>query len=316
MNRNINIGVDIGGTKINLGLVKENGDVIAKKIMPVDKKLDPKKQIEIISHKIKQLQENQKISNQDINSIGVGVPGTTNIRTGFVEYCPNLGWEDVPASSIFREYLGKEVFIGQDSRLAAWAEYLFGAGKKYKSMLCITLGTGIGCGIIMDGAIFHGAMNTAGELGHMIFQKNGYLCNCGNHGCLERYCSGTGIIERALQRFPEKLNHLPHTSESVFKLAYEGDQEVLDFLHEVVEDLAIGIANAVSLISPEAVILSGGLCEHEKLIINPLQDLVHKNGYHSWVRKHQLKIEKAQMGSDAPMIGAALIYKALEKSTI
>lgn len=155
-------------------------------------------------------------------------------------------------------------------------------------------------------------MNTAGELGHTVFEKNGLSCICGNQGCLERYSSGTGIIQRAMQMFPDKFKNMAHKSESVFELAYRGDQEILTFIKVVVEDLAVGIANAVSLLSPQAVILSGGLCEHEDLIIKPLGELIYQYGYHSWVRKRQLKVERAQMGSDAPMIGAALLYKTFE----
>ena len=314
MNKKINIGIDIGGTKINIGLVKENGEIITRIKMAVVRDLESERMIEMTSREINQLIEKSGLSIQDIHSIGVGVPGTVDIRTGFVEYCPNLNWEDVPAGLLFGEYLKSEVRIAQDSRLAAWAEYLLGAGRNYRSMLCITLGTGIGCGIIIDGKIFHGAMNTAGELGHTVFEKNGYSCICGNQGCLERYSSGTGIIQRAQQLFPNKFKNMAHKSESVFELAYRGDQEILTFIRVVVEDLAIGIANAVSLLSPQAVILSGGLCEHEDLIIKPLSELIYQYGYYSWVRKRQLKVERAQMGSDAPMIGAALLYKTFENA--
>ena len=135
-------------------------------------------------------------------------------------------------------------------------------------------------------------------------------CSCGNHGCLEDYCSGTGILQLALELFPEKFANLPHKSETVFQLAYAGDGDMLALIRKVVADLAVGIANAVSLLSPELVIISGGLCQHETLIIEPLRELVYQYGYHSWTRKKRLKIEKAQMGSDAPMIGAALLYRA------
>ena len=238
-------------------------------------------------------------------------PGPRITRPGLVEYCPNLGWEDLPIADLFKKYMGVDIVVSQDSRLAAWAEYLLGVGRHYKTSICVTLGTGIGGGIIMDGKIYHGAMNTAGEVGHSVFQKDGRPCNCGNQGCMERYSSGTGIIERALEAFPEKFVDRPHKSETVFEMAYAGDQDMLDLIHDVVADLSVGIANAVSILSPEAVIVSGGLCEHEKLIIEPLRELVYHYGYHSWTRKKQLKIEKAQMGPEAPMIGAALLYKTL-----
>ena len=312
MNENISVGIDIGATKIHMGLVTESGQVLGDDRLPFQYDLKPDAMIETICGYLDKLLKSNQLQINDILSFGVGVPGTADINTGNVEYCPNLGWEDIAAGTIFAKYLGREVIVSQDSRCAAWAEYLLGAGRKYRSMICLTLGTGIGSGIIMDGKIFHGALNTAGEIGHCIFEKDGRACNCGRLGCLERYCSGTGIIQRALEAFPEKLADLPHKSESVFQLAYAGDAHALKLIQTVVEDLAIGIANAVSILSPQAVIISGGLCDHEELIVKPLEQLVNQYGYHSWARKKLLKIEKAQAGSDAPMIGAALLYKTLE----
>jgi glucokinase len=311
MGEQLSIGIDIGATKANIGLITSTGIIVDSIRIPVEKTRTPNEFIFQVCEDVKCLIHSNHVSLKEIYFFGAGVPGTADVRTGIVEYCPNLGWEDVPASKIFMDYLGVRVAVAQDARLAAWAEYLLGAGRNYHSMLCVTLGTGIGGGIIIDGKIFHGGMNTAGEIGHSVFQKNGRPCNCGNNGCLERYSSGTGIIERALEAFPGKFIHLPHKSESVFELAYSGDQEILALIRDVVEDLAVGIANAVSIISPEAVIISGGLCSHEELIVKPLKELVNSFGYYSWVRKGCLRIEKAQMGSDAPMIGAALLYKSL-----
>jgi glucokinase len=310
MDKNLSVGIDIGATKVHIGLVTEEGTVIADQRLPVQNTQVARSLIETICSHLDQLLAANQVAKIDIVSFGVGVPGTADIATGNVEFCSNLGWEDVAAGVIFRDYLYRDVIVSQDVRCAAWAEYLLGAGRKFNSMICITLGTGIAGGIILDGKIFHGAMNTAGEFGHCIYEKDGRPCNCGRRGCLERYCSGTGIIQRALEAFPEKLVDLPKRSESVFQLAYAGDQDALALIQSVVEDLAIGIANVVTVLAPQAVIISGGLCEHEELIVKPLEQLVNKNGFHAWTRKNQLKIVKAQMGSDAPMIGAALLYKA------
>jgi len=311
MNDTISVGIDIGATKANIGLVTSSGKIIASARVPVTHNLKADGFIEELCHEVARLIESNGLRKNDCAFFGAGVPGTADIKTGLVEYCPNLGWEDVSAGAIFKKHLGTEVRISQDSRMAAWAEYLLGAGRNYNSIICVTLGTGIGSGIIIDGKIFHGALNTAGELGHTVFEKDGRLCNCGNHGCLERYSSGTGMIERALEAYPEKFVDRPHKSETLFELAYAGDQDLLRLIQGCVEDLAVGIANAVSILSPEAVIISGGLCTHEELIIKPLIGLVNRYGYHSWVRKNKLKIEKAQLGPEAPMIGAALLYKAL-----
>ena len=170
MNERISAGIDIGGTKANIGLVKENGIVINSEHIPVQRNLSPEQFIAEICDNLDKLIQANGLKLEEIESIGVGVPGTADITTGYVEYCPNLRWEDVPAGALFKKYLGREVIVSQDARLAAWAEYLFGAGRKYKSFICVTLGTGIGAGIILDGRIFHGSMNTAGEIGHFIFE--------------------------------------------------------------------------------------------------------------------------------------------------
>jgi len=311
MTEPISVGIDIGATKANIGLVTPSGETIDSVRVPVQRDTSAECFIETLCQSVERLLESNGLAKDDCTFFGVGVPGTADYKTGLVEYCPNLGWEDVPAGAMFKKYLGAEVVISQDSRLAAWAEYLLGAGRNYSSSICVAIGTGIGGGIIVDGKIFHGALNTAGEIGHSVFEKDGRVCNCGNHGCLERYSSGTGMIERALEAYPEKFIDRPHKAETIFELAYAGDQDMLDLIRRVVEDLAVGIANAVAILSPEAVIISGGLCIHDELIIKPLRELVNKYGYHSWVRKKRLKIEQAQLGSEAPMIGAALLYKAL-----
>jgi len=277
----------------------------------VQRELSAEDFIEQLCEDVKRLLVANGLKNNDCTFYGVGVPGTANTKTGLIEYCPNLGWEDVPAGTIFKKCLGADVMVAQDSRLAAWAEYLLGAGRNYHSFICVAIGTGIGGGLISDGKIFHGALNTAGEIGHSIFEKDGRPCNCGNRGCLERYSSGTGMIDRALEAYPEKFVKRPRQAETIFELAYAGDQEMLDLIKQVVADLAVGIANAVAILSPEAVIISGGLCIHEELIIKPLRELVYQYGYHAWTRKKQLVIEKAQLGPEAPMIGAALLYRAV-----
>ena len=310
MNETISVGIDIGATKANLGLVTSAGKIIASNRIPVQRQSSAEGFIETLCREVERLIEAHGLTKADIAFYGAGVPGTADFKTGLVEYCPNLGWEDVPAGAIFKKHLKAEVLIAQDSRLAAWAEYLLGAGRNYRSFICVAIGTGIGGGIILDGKIFHGALNTAGEIGHSVFQKDGRPCNCGNHGCLERYASGTGMIERALEAFPEKFAGRPRQAETLFELAYAGDEDLLKLIRRMVEDLAVGIANAVSILSPEAVIISGGLCIHEELIIKPLRELVNQYGYHAWVRKKQLKIEQAQLGPEAPMIGAALFYNA------
>ena len=306
-----NLGIDIGGTKVNLGVVDECGNVLFSTRMQTDAKKEPELLIAEIAEKAKNLLEQNSMKLADVEFIGAGVPGTADVHTGLVSYCPNLSWYDVPAGAYFRKYLGREVRVAQDSRNAALAELLFGAGRGYSDILCLTVGTGIGAGIIINKKIFNGGMNTAGELGHTPIVKDGAECICGNSGCLERYASGNGMTRLALERFPDKFEGMEKKCESISELAYAGDQEICAFLDECIDNLAFGIANAVNLLSPEAVIISGGLCEHEKLSIEPLKKKIIERGYYSWTRLNRLWICKAALGSDAPMIGAAMLYQGI-----
>lgn len=300
-----NIGIDIGGTKVNIGLVNDAGQIIGKINIATQKELSARQNVKNIVSNLHALLVKFNRTLDDINFIGVGVPGTVNSDNGIVDYCPNLAWVDEPIGSYFEEYLGLPVRVMQDTRNAAWAEWLFGAGKGLESLICLTIGTGIGCGIILDRKIFKGSMNTAGEIGHSILYKNGRPCVCGNYGCLERYASGTGILERALEIMPDKFIDRERKSETVFQLAYECYQPAITLIEQCADDLGLGIVNTVNILSPQAVIISGGLCVHNELFVHPLICAIEKYAYFSWKRKHELKIYQATLGSDAPMIGAA-----------
>ena len=306
------IGFDIGGTKVNIGIVRENGEVFDKVRIPSTGAKQAEGFVVEICTAAKELLAKNQLNLNDIYFIGVGVPGTVDAKTGIVTYCPNLYWYDLPIGDLFQDAFGRKVVIMQDSRNAALAETLFGAGREFRNTLCISIGTGVGCGIIIDRKIFYGGMNTAGEIGHTPIIKDGRPCVCGNRGCLERYVSGPGITEQALERFPEKFKREEDKKcEYVFEMAYHGDKEILAFIDECVDNLAFAIANAVCLLSPEAIIISGGLCVHEDLVVKPLREKIMKRGYYSWTKPDSLKVCKAQLGSDAAMIGAALLYKSL-----
>lgn len=303
-----NVGIDIGGTKVNIGLVDEAGKVLARARLETEGASEARELVERISQSVNALLQTQGMGIQDVGFIGAGVPGTVDTDTGLVSYCPNLQWFDEPVGEYFQQALGRRVPVAQDSRNGALAEKLFGAGKPYSDLILITIGTGIGCGIVLGGKVFGGGMNTAGELGHSPILKNGVSCLCGNKGCLERYVSGTGILERALAAYPDRFQQRPRRCETVFELAYQGDREMLELIDQCMDDLAFAIANAVSLLSPQAVIISGGLSEHEELVITPLEEKIYAHGYYAWTRLKRLQVHKALLGGDAPMIGAASLY--------
>ena len=305
-----NIGIDIGGTKVLMGVVDEAGDVLAEKTIPMEPEKEPGEMIGRIAEALHQMLEDGGTRLSEIGFIGAGVPGTVDTADGVVEYCPNICWNNVPAGLLFREVLKREVLLSQDSRLAALGEFLFGAGKEYANIACITLGTGIGCGIIHGGKIFGGGLGTAGELGHTVIVRDGRACPCGNRGCLERYSSGTGILLEAKERFSETFRMVERT-EDVFEMAYRGDKQALAVIQASVEKLAWGVAALVNMVAPEAVIISGGLCVHEELVVGRLEKEVYAQGYPAWTGKGRLRILKAQLGSRAPMIGASALYRGI-----
>jgi len=308
-----NIGIDIGGTKVNIGIIKETGEIVDKVKISSKNSKKVKSFVNEIVNRLKKLLESNKLNLEEVCFIGVGVPGTVDIEKGIVEYCPNLFWEMVPLVKYFSERLPqKEIKIIQDSWAAALAEHEFGAGRGYAHMACVTLGTGIGGGVILNNKIFQGGLHCAGEIGHIIVQKDGRKCNCGNSGCLEKYSSGNGIFEQAIEQFPEEFEGRTLQAETVFQMAYEGNRSALDLIDNSVQMLAIGIANMVDILSLEAVVISGGLCIHEELVVNPLKKYVKSYGYYSWTRQERFVIHCAELVSDAPMLGAAFIYKGLQ----
>ncbi|SHO51766.1 type I phosphomannose isomerase catalytic subunit [Anaerocolumna xylanovorans] len=300
------IGIDIGGTKTNIGIVQEDGSVLARKKLPSDTCGGIVAFVETIYRETMDLLHQNRLKLDEMEDIGIGIPGTVDSFTGMVEFSPNLFGTDIKVGTVFEKKFGRKITLIQDSWAAAWGERLFGAGKLYENFFCVTLGTGIGCGIIYQGGILKGTMQSAGEIGHTTIIRGGRKCSCGNYGCLECYSSGTGILKQAMELFPEKLKG-EESSERVFELADEGDKDAIDLIEDAVDKLAFGLAMMVNLLAIDTFLISGGLCVHKKRIIDPLPSLIEKYGYDSWARKKKIKVVQAELGSDAPMIGAAFI---------
>lgn len=307
----LRIGIDIGGTKTRLGLVTVTGQVVKERTIPTEARVTCAEHARRVSAATQQLLAASDLAIDEVRAIGVGVPGTADLQTGGVDYCPNLGWDDEPLADHVESYLGLRPHVLQDSRAAAWAERLFGVPTSIESFASITVGTGIGCGIVLRNELLMGAMNTAGELGHSILYRNGRACNCGNRGCLEQYVSGPAILRRALETFPDDFHGRPVRTQTVFVLAAEGHPSAHLVLAEAVEDLAHSIVNMVNLLSVEAVILSGGLSVYEDLFIAPLRLRVAELAYEPWRRLHRLNVSASTLGPSAPMVGAAFLDTAL-----
>jgi len=305
-----NIGVDIGGTNIKLGIVDSTGRILHQRRIPTSPDRGSEAILAAIVDEIAALLASANLRRGDLTSIGVGVPGTADIATGTVVFAPNIFWKDVPVAPALQSALALPVYVTQDTRAAAWAEVRVGTAQGLDSIAAVTLGTGIGCGLILDGRIFHGALNTAGEFGHQIVNLDGEPCNCGRHGCLEAHAGGLAIVREARRRIPELAAQPTVAVDDVYRLAQQGHPEARRIADEVVRAIGVGLVNLVNLTSLQMVCLSGGISNAPRdLLLDPLIHFVRTRAYQGVSAKVQ--IVRSVLGEDASLIGASLLQGAV-----
>lgn len=292
---NYKIGIDIGGTKINVGIVDENGVVVGKNRLEV-------KEVKSFASEVASatllLLKSLNIDVKSVSGCGVGVPGTVNADCRTIVKAPNIAILPENLASEMEKYLSIPVRLIQDAKAAAYGEYLFGSGKGAKSLLCFTLGTGIGMGIVLDGKIYQGGLGCAGEIGHIPLGKE-RKCGCGKVGCVEKYSAGGGLDITAREILGEGK-----TATDLFDEANKGNERAQVVINEAVSMLGTAITAAVNLFSPDVVLFSGGLSERRKEYVLPLTEFILSHCYCSGVLP---RIENALLGSDAPLIGASAI---------
>ena len=288
------VGVDIGGTKINIGIVDDDVNVIAKRKLYISELPDI---VSDIAGTVLHMLDENSISKNLISSIGAGIPGTVSADGRRIIKAPNLCVPDELALEL-EEFLGIPVKLLLDSRAAAYGEFAAGAGKGAKTLMCITLGTGIGTGIVIDGRIYSGALGCAGEIGHTPVKKDGRPCGCGKVGCVEKYSAGLGLDLTASELYGKGFK-----ASYLFEMASNGDKKAMDAIDEAVMLLGNVIVGAVNLISPDCLLFSGGL-SNVKLYSDKIIEYVTTHCYTS--DGTIAKIAYASLGEDAPMIGAAL----------
>lgn len=311
------VGVDLGGTNIASLLLSEKGEALRRDTRATLAREGKKRTISQIVNSVRDVLEGAKelgISSDSIIGIGIGSPGPLNTKEGIIYFAPNLpGWRDVPLVEILTEELAMPVFLENDANAAALGEWWKGAGKNARSLVLFTLGTGIGGGIITDREVFHGAWDTAAEVGHIIIHEEGLLCNCGVRGCLEAYASATAVVKRTLKAIKEGEktlltnlvdDHLEDiTCELVYKAAQNGDKLCSLIAEETARYLGIGIASVVNIVNPEMVILAGGMIKARDLLFKPVRKYAQKYALKDAIKG--VKIVPAKLGDDAGAIGAA-----------
>ena len=264
----------------------------------------------------KAIEEAISLGKTKIDAIGVGSPGNIDPSTGTVNYSPNFGWHDVPLGPDLREKFDMPVFVGNDARCATLGEYTFGTGRGTKDFVLLTLGTGIGGGIVSNGTLAIGMLAGAGEIGHhQIRATDGFYCNCGKRGCFEAQASGTGLIRHALaiapsfprsdlvRGKPEKLG-----SKSIRKAAEAGDVHGLTAWRNYIDDLSRGIANVIAFVNPETIALGGGVAAAGDFMLEALQPRVDE--LTTMVPRGRTHIVVAALGNDAGAIGAATMARS------
>ena len=313
------VGVDIGGTNLKAGLVDENGVLLATQKMKVASIADDDGLAWTVASLVQELAHTVNISVSDVASVGVGVPGTVEIRSGSINYTCNLPLRNVPLRKLFHRYLSIPLYIENDANCAALAEFLVGAGRDSKRFVTITLGTGVGAGIVHNGKIYHGANGMAGEVGHMVIQRGGLPCPCGRHGCWEQYASATALkrmTAAALAAHPHSIlaqvvaeNEGRVSGQSAFIAARRSDPVGQQVCDEYVDYLACGVVNVVNIFQPDTLAIGGGVSnEAEEQLLLPVQQRVARESIPCG-RDRRTRIVKAELGNRAGIIGAALLGK-------
>lgn len=310
------IGIDLGGTNIAAGIVNENGEIIAKKSTPTVPQ-DIEKTVALMARLIKELCDEQKIQIKSINSIGVGIPGTINSEEGIVVYSNNLKMENFEFTKELKKHIDKPVYISNDANVAALGEAVAGGAKGCDSAVIVTLGTGVGGGIILNNKIWEGHMSAGAEIGHTVISVDGEKCSCGRKGCWEAYSSATALIrdtKRAIDKNPDSLMAKMSkeagkvSGKTAFMAAKEGDKAAKEVVESYIKHLAEGIANISNLLAPKCILLGGGVSHEGDNLLIPLREAV-KPLLYGGDRVEHAKIDVAVLGNDAGIIGAAMLGK-------
>ena len=311
----IRVGIDVGGTGIKVGIVDENIKIIREGSIPTVTDIPFEEQVKRIVDCVLSTVDKAGFSSEEIESVGVGIPGIASSETGEIIKCTNMGWNHVPFREVFRRYLDKPVCIDNDANVAALAESVAGVSAGTSSSVFITIGTGIGSGIIINGQIWKGAHGIGGELGHTILDLDGVPCTCGNHGCLERYCSATALIRmarEAVAEHPESIILLlaggdPSGIEAktVFDASKENDETAVAVYRRYISCLAQAVASVINLLDPEVIVLGGGVSKAGNYLLDPL---VREFPQYVLFNDQPLpSVKIAVLGSEAGIIGASML---------
>lgn len=310
------VGIDLGGTNISVGVVNENYEIISKASTKTN---CPRPAIEIAADMAKMSLEAIKkteLTVDDIEWVGIGTPGIANSASGIIEYSNNLGFENVPMSEYIRKYIDKPIFIENDANAAAYGEFVAGAAKGTNHAVCITLGTGVGGGIIIDKKIYTGFNFAGAEIGHTVLEVDGPPCTCGRKGCFEVFSSATGLIRMTNEAMDNNKDSLMWklysekgskvSARTSFDAMRIGDKVATEVVNKYIKYLASGITNIINTFQPDILCIGGGVCNEGDYLLTPIKELV-KNEVYTRNSSKNTEIVIAKLGNDAGIIGAAFL---------
>ncbi|MBQ8790774.1 MAG: ROK family protein [Ruminiclostridium sp.] len=312
-----NIGIDLGGTNIKVGVVDDNFQIIGKSNIKTNLPRPAEEIADSIAEGVKLACADAGISVDEIGSIGIGTPGVADRNTGVVLYSCNLGFNNTNIGGLLKERLGKDVFVENDANVAAYGEVINGAGKGYQNVVVITLGTGVGGGIIIDGQIYTGFNFCGGELGHSVIEYNGRQCGCGRKGCFEAYSSATALINATKKAMEENKDsamwEIAGSVENVdgktaFDAMRKNDAAGKAVVEEYLNYLGCGLVNVVNTFQPEMLLIGGGICKEGEYLTKPLEEYIARESYCINPEK-STKLGIAKLGNDAGIVGAANLYR-------
>ena len=313
------VGIDLGGTNIAVGLCDENLTIIDKDSTPTLPNRDGCEIVEDMARLTAEIVKRNGLTLEDITGVGIVAPGSTDTELGIVEYANNLPFRNFPLVEAFKKYLPvKKVAIANDADAAALGEALAGAAKGAKSLVMITIGTGIGGGVIIHGKILDGGVNSAvAELGHTVIHIGGRQCSCGRRGCWEAYSSATALTDITKEKMTElELKGIPSllfdeakaegkvSAKTAFAAMKRGDKHAAKIVDDYIYYLAAGITNIINIFQPEILTIGGGVCNEREYLTKPLVEIVEREQY-ARDSKQTTKIVTATLGNDAGIVGAA-----------
>lgn len=313
------LGIDLGGTNIAAGVVNENYEIIAQCSIKTNGSRPAEEVVDDMAQVARDTAAKAGITLDEVEWVGIGAPGTANKATGVIEYSNNIGWYDVPLVQMMEDRLKKKVYIENDANAAAYGEYVAGSAKDAESFIMVTLGTGVGGGIVINNEIYSGSNYAGAELGHSVIVVDGRPCTCERKGCLEAYASATGLIKTTREHMEKNKDSIMWemvggdlskiSGRTSFDAMRKGDAAGKAVVDEYIKYLACGVTNIINTFQPDLLAMGGGISHEGDYLMKPLKEIVAREVYSRNSAKNT-EIVAASLGNAAGIIGAALLGMA------